>query len=198
MAASCIRTKTNPVDITVSSGTTVSGVNFGNFSRYSTTSICGYVFNDLNGNGIRDTGEPGLQGFTVFLDTNNNGLLDAGEPSTVTDANGNFSFTNLATGTYRVREVTPAGFMRTTANPVDITVSSGTTVSGVNFGNFSFFASNSISGQVFNDLNGNGIKDSGEPGLQGVTVFLDTNNNGTLDVGEASTVSDVNGNFSFT
>src|SRR5206468_3371610 len=132
--------------------------------------ISGQVFNDLNDNGVKDSGEPGLQGFTVFLDSNNNGTLDAGETSTVTDANGNFSFTNLPAGTYRVREVTPTGFLRTTANPGDITVSSGTTVSGVNFGNFSIFASNTISGQVFNDLNGNGIRDSGEPGLSGITV----------------------------
>src|SRR5439155_16558325 len=130
----------------------------------------------------------------VFIDSNGNGVLDAGETSTLTDINGNFSFTNLAAGTYRIREVTPAGFVRTTANPLDITVSSGTTVSGVNFGNFNLFASNSISGQVFNDLNGNGIRDTGEPGLQGFTAFLDTNNNGLLDDCEPSTVRDANGN----
>src|SRR5207302_968506 len=107
-------------------------------------------------------------------------------PSAVTAITGNLSFPTLPTTTFPTREVTPAGMVRTTANPGDITLSSGTTVTGVNFGNFSIFASNTISGQVFNDLNGNGIKDVGEPGQQGVTVFLDSNNNGVLDAGETS------------
>ncbi len=42
-----------------------------------------------------------------------------------------------------------------------------------------------ISGQVFNDLNGNG-NDNGEPGLAYWTVFLDSNKNGKLDPGEES------------
>src|SRR5262245_14074009 len=36
-----------------------------------------------------------------------------------------------------------------------------------------------ISGQVFNDFDGNGVKDAGEPGLQGVTVNLDAGADGT-------------------
>ena len=38
----------------------------------------------------------------------------------------------------------------------------------------------SISGQVFNDVNGNGKQDTGDKGLAGITVFLDANNNGCL------------------
>ena len=46
-----------------------------------------------------------------------------------------------------------------------------------------------ITGQVFNDLNGNGANNS-EPGLPYWTVFLDANKNGTLDAGEESVISD--------
>jgi len=54
--------------------------------------------------------EPGLPNWTIYLDLNNNGTLDAGEPSTLTDANGNYAFTNLQPGNYIVREVPQTGW----------------------------------------------------------------------------------------
>src|SRR5581483_4813853 len=55
----------------------------------------------------------------------------------------------------------------------------------------------SITGQVFNDKNGNGSKDAGDTGLSGWTVYLDTDNDGNLDSGETSTTTDSNGQFTF-
>src|SRR5207249_2276320 len=202
--AGWVRTTANPSDILLSSGS-LTGVNFGNFQQIS---ISGQAFNDTNGNGSKDLGEPGLSGWTIFLDNNNNGTLDVGEPSTLTDVNGNYGFFNLGPGTYRVREVAPAGWVRTTLNPPDITASSGSSVGGVNFGNFlaisisgvnfGNFQQISISGQAFNDANGNGTTHLGEQRLFGWTVFLDSNNNGALDAGEPSTLTDSNGNYAFT
>jgi subtilisin-like proprotein convertase family protein len=40
----------------------------------------------------------------------------------------------------------------------------------------------SISGEKWNDVNGNQIKDSNEAGLPGWTIYLDLNNNGQLDL----------------
>jgi len=40
-------------------------------------SIQGQKWNDLNGDGIKDPGEPGLGGWTIFLDENDNGILDS-------------------------------------------------------------------------------------------------------------------------
>ena len=54
-----------------------------------------------------------------------------------------------------------------------------------------------ISGIVYKDANGNGIKDSLEVGLAGWVVFLDTNNNGKLDAGELSFTTGSDGKFSF-
>lgn len=39
-----------------------------------------------------------------------------------------------------------------------------------------------ISGQVVNDLNGNGAVNAGEPGQAGVQVYIDANNNDVLDI----------------
>ena len=55
--------------------------------------------------------------------------------TTITDANGGFSFANLPPGTYRVREVNQTGWVQTTVNPSDITLVSGVTVHGASFGN---------------------------------------------------------------
>jgi hypothetical protein len=76
--------------------------------------IEGSHFDDLNGNGLRDPGEPGLAGITTFLDLNSNGRLNPGEPSTVSDANGNFRFSNLPPGTYHVTALLPPGRVFTT------------------------------------------------------------------------------------
>jgi hypothetical protein len=186
------QTTPNPADITLSSGQDVGGVNFGDFRLIS---IGGGKFNDLNGDGVREPGEPGLAGIRVFLDTNGNGALDPGEVSTTTDASGNFTFTNIGPGTFRVREVLPAGSTQTSANPPNFVTSSGSNITGVLFGNFQLI---SIGGIKFNDLNGDGVREPGEPGLAGITIFLDTNGNGTLDPGERFTATDASGNFSFT
>src|SRR5215831_596159 len=196
--AGWVQTTSNPADIVVtSSGGTFSGRDFGNFQKIS---ISGQVYIDRNGNGALNPGDGGLSGWTVFLDTNGNGALDSGEPSLVTSAPGNYSFTNLGPGNYKVREVVQNGWMQTTGNPVDVTASSGTSVDatispGLNFG---VFLNISISGQVYNDVNGNGALNPGDGGLPGRTVFLDTNGNGALDGGEPSTVTDVSANYGFT
>jgi hypothetical protein len=55
----------------------------------------------------------------------------------------------------------------------------------------------SIFGHVFNDANGNGIQDSGEAGLAGVTLYIDVKNIGAFATGDPTTVSDAAGNFGF-
>lgn len=67
-------------------------------------SITGFVFNDLNADGILQPGEPNLPGAEIYVDLNNNSDLDSGEPASVTDAAGSFGFLNLPTpGNYIVR-----------------------------------------------------------------------------------------------
>ncbi len=103
-------------------------------------SISGTVFNDLDKDGRRDTGEGGLSGRTMRLFSVDDAGATTLVATTTTDANGNYSFDvadGLATGTaFRVREVVPAGWFRTTPNPGDITFSrGGQSAVNVNFGN---------------------------------------------------------------
>lgn len=69
--------------------------------RIIESSIGDFVWEDLNANGIQDAGEPGVAGFPVSLV----GVDLDGNPvslSTTTDADGKYSFTDLASGTYTV------------------------------------------------------------------------------------------------
>ena len=128
-----MQTTPAPNAVTMTSGLTATGENFGDFKLGT---ISGTVFNDLSGTGTLTAGDPGLAGWTVYLDANNNGFLNPGEVSTVTAANGTSSFTGLGPGTYSVREVAPAGWTETTpaGNAYRVTMTSGLAATGDNFG----------------------------------------------------------------
>jgi len=70
----------------------------------------GIVFEDLDGNGVRDpfAGEMGLAGWTLELWWNGRVLA-----TTTTDANGDFSFLNLGNTTYSVCVQMQAGYLQT-------------------------------------------------------------------------------------
>lgn len=53
----------------------------------------------------------------------------------------------------------------------------------------------SLSGSKWNDDNANGVRDAGEPGLAGWTIYVDSNQNGQLDAGEASAVTAADGSY---
>jgi hypothetical protein len=73
--------------------------------------IQGTVFNDFNGNGLRDSDESALAGLVMYLDTNNNGRFDPRETVALADSSGNYRFSGLAAGTYAVGELVPTGFL---------------------------------------------------------------------------------------
>ena len=93
--------------------TTRPTVDFGSYLGTAPAAITGVVFNDLNGNGVQDSGEAGLGGVVVYIDQNNSGSLVSSDPSTVTSTTGLYSFNGLAAGTYVVREVPPSGTVET-------------------------------------------------------------------------------------
>jgi RHS repeat-associated protein len=84
--------------------------------------ISGTKFNDLNGDGIQQSNEPLLSGFTMQLYTVTNGQLSASPlQTTTTDSKGYYSFNGLPalpTGTqYAVFEVVPTGWQQTAPQP---------------------------------------------------------------------------------
>jgi len=79
--------------------------------------IAGAKFNDLNANGLRDAGDPGLPGWTIYLDQNRNGQREAAEAFQTTGPDGSYLFTGLAPGNYFVAEEAQAGWRQTCPQP---------------------------------------------------------------------------------
>jgi uncharacterized repeat protein (TIGR01451 family) len=77
------------------------------------TSIRGFLWNDLNGNGSHDNGEAYRSGWTVALSSGK---------SVTTDVNGHYKFTNLPKGNYKVAVETRTGVVYTTSQSVVRTI----------------------------------------------------------------------------
>jgi hypothetical protein len=86
------------------------------------TALYGYKYNDLNDNGV-DNSEPRLSGWTITL-TGKDDLGNAVSMTTITGANGGYSFTGLVPGTYTVAEQQQPGWTQT-AGGAQITLTSG-------------------------------------------------------------------------
>ena len=71
--------------------------------------VNGTKFNDLNANGKRDSGEPGLAGWRIWADYDDDGVRDTGEPYDDTDSLGRYSLVVTTTTAYRLREQRPTG-----------------------------------------------------------------------------------------
>lgn len=84
------------------------------FTIDNTATFSGIKFEDINGNGTRDAGEPGLGGVTIYVDSNTNGVLDGGEPFAVTAPDGTYTIVGPAARQETLREIVPAGFTQTT------------------------------------------------------------------------------------
>ena len=156
-------------------------VDFGVFQAVpSTASVAGRVFLDYNNNGAFNGPDTPIAGVTVTL---TGGSL-AAALTTLTDASGNYAFTNLAAGTYTLTETQPtappnvngndtagtAGGANNIANIISaITLAANQAATGYTFAEVPLIGTG---GTVFEDLNGNNQKDAAEPGIAGVTVTL--------------------------
>ena len=90
-------------------------------------SISGGVWNDMNGNGAINGGEPGMSGVTVKIGAGACGSTGLANQSTA--GNGSFLFENLQAGTYCVSVVNPnpscGGWLATTATQRTVTLGPG-------------------------------------------------------------------------
>jgi subtilisin-like proprotein convertase family protein len=173
-----LNTPPDPKIVTLGVGETSQDINFGFWTDLSNGVIGDTVWNDANGDGIRNAGEAGIPNVVIQLTgagrDNVFGTGDDTSLSTITGASGAYQFTSLAAGTYRVDVDTatlPGGFGRTfpATVPYQISLAPGQTNNTADFG---YQQKNSvISGKIFDDVNTNGVDDT-EPGLVGVTVQL--------------------------
>ncbi len=159
------------------------------FGYRNDASIGDYVWNDRNNNGVKDAGEPGIEGVLVFIDTNGNGIFNPGsERHAITDVNGYYLIGNLPAGTYSVRveiSTLPQGATQTydlngiaTPNVTSRALATSEDARDVDFG---YRSLTSVGDRVWNDANADGIQDAGETGISGVRVYLDINGNGIFD-----------------
>src|SRR5262249_5637038 len=99
-------------------------------------SITGRVFDDVNGDGVRQSSEGKAQSITsVFIDTNRDGTRQSGEPLATLGLDGSYRFDGLRPGTYRVMPVLNGALPTNPSSGFrETTVGSGQIVTGQNFG----------------------------------------------------------------
>ena len=96
--------------------------------------IEGRVWNDLNGNGLMDGGEPGLSGSTLYLYDYDHPEPDPPvQPPVLTATDGSFEFTSVPPGRYRLVARHPPSFVASGPDAVTVLVSTNVTTV-VNFG----------------------------------------------------------------
>jgi len=217
-------------NVTVSGGATNSTLDAGFYKGAAAGlgSLGNRVWYDLpltaggtNGNGIQDIGETGVSGVTVELlngagnsiDPDGGGALT--QTLLITNALGEYMFTGLSAGNYKVKfSNLPSGYTLTTTDvgsddAVDSdggTLSSGASTTGtyalaqgednltVDLGIKPANAKNALGNYVWFDADSDGIQDATEIGVQGVTVNL-FNNSGVFIT---STSTNINGEYLFT
>ncbi|MFZ1424963.1 MAG: SdrD B-like domain-containing protein [Saprospiraceae bacterium] len=142
------------------------------------------VWNDLDGDGRREAGEPGIPNVTVIL---YDAVTNVAERVTTTDANGKYLFENLKSKAYYAKYVLPSGYVYTIPNvgldslDSDVDGSNGPGTNGttvLDFGeeelinDVGMFQCATISGDVWFDLDMDGIYDPAEKGINGLRVYI--------------------------
>ncbi len=182
------------------------GIDFAYRDLTNPNTIGGTLWEDRNANGVLEGGEairfPGVT--VVLLDANGDIVA-----TTTTDGSGNYSFTGLPDGTYRVDVTDDAdilvGYWKSTAqtpgadnnsqvDPYTVTVSGGQTNTTGDFGYYLYPAA--LGNFVWQDLDKDGLQDAGEPGISGTPVTLTiTYPNGSVTT--VTTLTNASGYYEF-
>ncbi len=172
-----------------------------NFCENPPSELNGVVYNDTDGDCVRDPGEVGLAGVRIDLIDANGQVL----ATTTTNASGQYHFGNLRAGKYTVRETQPVGFLQggQVAGSKGGDASVADVISKIDIGwgetlidyDFCELEPASIQGKVFVDSDGDCIHEPslGERTLSGVTIRLHDANGLVI----ATTTTNSNGTYRF-
>jgi len=172
---------------------------------YETVAVGNLVWNDLDGDGIQDPGEPGVAGVVVTLyQADGSPALDsAGQPATATtDANGYYLIDDLVPGTYVIGISVPSGWAITKPNVGgDATLDSNVSPTTRRTAPFTLGGSSpsvnttldaglwrlppmvSVGDKVWHDSDRDGVQDRWEKGVAGAVLRIyDANGRPARDV----------------
>jgi serine-aspartate repeat-containing protein C/D/E len=172
-----------------------------NFGEILPASISGHVYHDANDDGIFQPTENGISGVIIRLESS------SGVSEIRTDSLGRYRFEGLAPGSYRIIEVTPTGYLDgkdrvgtvsgTVVGVIDgndairsVALNAGN--SGVDY-NFGELLSSSLSGHVYDDADGDCIRDPGEDPIANVLIELLDANGSVIE----TTRTDSDGRYQF-
>lgn len=184
--------------------------------------VFGTIWEDNDGDGVRDPGEGPIAGVTVTV---------AGDGSGVTDSLGRYRIVDVPDGTRAVTVTTGSGPLVGYAQTGDpdvpgafcnascdnqkaaVSITGGNLYGAYDFG-YRRTGSSVIGDTLYADWDGDGTQDTGEEGIAGVTIrlFEDANGDGVRDCGpdticdnaddvdglRAETSTNSTGNYSFT
>lgn len=217
--------------VTTGSGDTNGGIdpnggnNFGDGQvTVQNAGLSGRVYEDLNGSGQPDAGEPGIAGVAIRL-TGTDTLGNPVDTTTTTDGSGNWSFT-IQAGTYTVTETQPGAYQPgitragtasgAGSTPGTVPAAGGGVTSGPNgsnanliqnivlgtggisgSNNFGEVRPASIAGRVYRDADYSGASSGGDPGIASVAVALTGTDMFGNPVTLNTTSAATTGNYSF-
>jgi hypothetical protein len=151
-------------------------------------SVGDYVWWDIDRDGIQDANEKPIPGVTLTITKADGSLVTDvnGKPvtTTVTDANGKYSFDNLPVGQYKVTVTPPAGATATKAGAGKNTAKDSSTGSATSRNmttdgdrdptlDFGFYKPTvSVGNFVWRDTNGDGVQSKADKGVAGFRLTL--------------------------
>ncbi len=166
------------------------------------SSIAGHVFVDSNNDGVRQPGEAPIAGVLVTL-TGTDAAGDAVTRTATTNASGEWVIDDLLAGTYVVVETQPANYsdgLDSAGSVGGVVTTPGDQISGIVLPeatdaiDYAFGErGQGVSGNVYVDIDLNGVNDGGDRPLANVTVELRTASGDLV----ATTTTGPDGSYSF-